>query len=372
MASYASIIRTVTLIFPGVSLLLTLPFIIYNYRRYGSVSLLRSFVLFSFLFYLMCAYFLVILPLPDPAEVAMRHTPAMQLIPFTFIKTFIDVSPFRLNDPSTYLPALWSHAFVEPYFNLLLLLPFGAYLSYYFNNNLRKTILVTFLISMFFELTQLTGLYGIYPRPYRLFSVDDLVLNTFGGLLGYNLGLGIRQVLPSKLRLDERGYQSSQNVGYVRRVTADFVDLMLVFLLVALSVRFMSGPFLFPLVFTLYSVGLSVLTGGRTPGKTLVRIRVTASDSRLPFPVLLLIRYTLVMAPVWALEQAWQLLLQAEKSTLFAGIGLLILALIYLVSWITGFFIEKHLWYEILSRTRLESTFTLKTQGPVRKQAEHL
>ena len=360
MASYASIIRMVTLIFPGLSLLLTLPYIIYNYRRYGSVSPLRSLVLFSFLFYLMCAYFLVIFPLPDPAEVALRHTPTMQLIPFTFVKTFIDTSPFRLNDPSTYLAAIRSFAFIEPFFNLLLLLPLGAYLSYYFKESVWKTVLVTFLVSLFFELTQLTGLYGIYPRPYRLFSVDDLILNTLGGLLGYYLGIGFRQILPSKRRLDERGYQRSRKVGYLRRLTADLVDLLLVFPLVALSVSFISGPFLFPLMFFLYFVGLSVLTGGRTPGKALVRIKVTADGSSLPFPVLLLIRYALVLVPAWGLDQAWQLLLQAGRPTLYAGIGLFILALIYLISWIMGFFKEKHLWYEALSRTRLESTFRPK------------
>lgn len=372
MASYASIIRTVVLIFPGISLLLTLPYIIYNYRRYGSVSLLRSLVLFSFLFYLMCAYFLVILPLPDPAEVALRRTPATQLVPFTFIKTFLEVSPFRLNDPSTYLAALASFAFIEPFFNLLLLLPLGAYLSYYFKDSLGKTVLVTFLVSLFFELTQLSGLYGIYPRPYRLFSVDDLLLNTLGGLLGYYLGIGLRQVLPSKRSLDERGYQRSRKVGYVRRLTADFVDMMLVFLLVSLSVRLIPGPFLFPFIFILYFAGLSALTGGYTPGKFLVRIRLTASGSPLPFPVLLLLRYALIIAPVWGLDRAWQLLLQAGRPTLYAGIGLFLLALVYLVSWLMGFFKEKQLWYETLSRTRLESTFRLKAQEGAEQPGEQV
>ena len=31
----------------------------------------------------------------------------------------------------------------------------------------------SFLLSLFFEVTQLTGLYFLYPGSYRLFDVDD-------------------------------------------------------------------------------------------------------------------------------------------------------------------------------------------------------
>lgn len=61
----------------------------------------------------------------------------------------------------------------------------GIYLRYYFKKDLKKTLLITFLVSLFFELTQLTSLYGIYNAPYRIFDLDDLILNTFGGFLGY-------------------------------------------------------------------------------------------------------------------------------------------------------------------------------------------
>ena len=56
---------------------------------------------------------------------------------------------------------------------------------------------------MFFELTQLTGLYFIYPKPYRLFDIDDLLLNTTGGVLGYFLFGLIEKHLPSRDKIDE-------------------------------------------------------------------------------------------------------------------------------------------------------------------------
>ncbi|MGE9575057.1 VanZ family protein, partial [Escherichia coli] len=64
--------------------------------------------------------------------------------------------------------------FLEPAFNVLLLIPFGIYLRYYFRLSFMKTMIASFCLSLFFELTQLSGLYFIYPRPYRLFDVNDL------------------------------------------------------------------------------------------------------------------------------------------------------------------------------------------------------
>ncbi len=38
--------------------------------------------------------------------------------------------------------------------------------------------------SLFLEIAQGTGLFGIYPCPYRSFDVDDLITNTLGALAG--------------------------------------------------------------------------------------------------------------------------------------------------------------------------------------------
>lgn len=46
-------------------------------------------------------------------------------------------------------------------------------------------------LSFGIEITQLTGLWGIYPCAYRLFDVDDLILNISGAMAGYALARGI-------------------------------------------------------------------------------------------------------------------------------------------------------------------------------------
>ena len=185
MGSYVHIILTAVIAFPFIAFLFTFPYIIYNYRKYGSVLSFRILVVYSFILYLLCVYFLVILPLPSIHEVAQMTGPRVQPVPFMFIRDIFKESSFRLGDPSTWLSLVKNAAFFQVFYNFLMVMPFGIYLRYYFRCSFKRTLLFSFLLSLFFELTQLSGLYFIYPRGYRLFDVDDLMSNTLGGAAGY-------------------------------------------------------------------------------------------------------------------------------------------------------------------------------------------
>ena len=50
--------------------------------------------------------------------------------------------------------------------------------------------------SAFIELGQLTGLFFVFRGSYRLCDVDDLMLNTLGGLLGGELVHALEAYLP--------------------------------------------------------------------------------------------------------------------------------------------------------------------------------
>lgn len=65
MGVYPEVIRQALIMFPFLAFLITLPYMIYNYRKYGSVLGIRILVVYSFALYLLCIYFLVILPLPS-------------------------------------------------------------------------------------------------------------------------------------------------------------------------------------------------------------------------------------------------------------------------------------------------------------------
>ena len=61
---YIRSIEMACLFFPFIAFLFTLPFVLYEYHKYGSINKFRTLILYSFILYLMVIYFLVILPLP--------------------------------------------------------------------------------------------------------------------------------------------------------------------------------------------------------------------------------------------------------------------------------------------------------------------
>lgn len=184
--NYMFSIKTSIMYFPVIACLFTIPYILKQYHKYGSINKLRTLIVYSFILYMMTIYFLVILALPDINDV-INNKFEYNLIPFSFINDITKETSFNIAVPSTYLKALTEHCIYVVIFNILMTVPFGMYLRYYYKFSLKKVLILSFFLSLFFELTQLTGLYFIYPKPYRLFDVDDLILNTTGGVLGYLL-----------------------------------------------------------------------------------------------------------------------------------------------------------------------------------------
>ena len=283
MSEYLEIIKTSIFTFPFIAFLFTLPYILYQYHKYGSIYYLRVIIIYSFILYLLTAYFLVILPLPTIEEVSQLTTPRVQLVPFQFVFTFIRETSFQIADVHTY----WK-AFLEPccyvvFYNLLLCLPFGAYLRYYFQFSLKKTILFTFLLSLFFELTQLTGLYFIYPRGYRLFDVDDLILNTFGGVLGYCIASLFMKFLPSRNKIDEKSYLLGQKVSFLKRFVAFGVDGVICLLFVLILSIFNHSIFSFYGGIMIYYFIIPMVTSGRTLAFRFLNLKIESRTSDLKF-----------------------------------------------------------------------------------------
>ena len=141
------------------------PFLLFFYRK-KKKNILSLLLTSSFLFYLLAIYFLVIFPLPDKNTIDPNQN-RVNLVPFQFLFTI-------LKEPCVYTVLL----------NVLMFVPFGMYLRYFFSFSYKRIVFLSFCLSLFFEMTQITGLYFLYPYPYRVFDVDDLFLNTIGGLLG--------------------------------------------------------------------------------------------------------------------------------------------------------------------------------------------
>ena len=61
--------------------------------------------------------------------------------------------------------------------NILLFIPFGMFLNYYFKVKVISLIIITILYSLSIELTQ--------TLIDRVFDIDDIILNLVGSIIGY-------------------------------------------------------------------------------------------------------------------------------------------------------------------------------------------
>lgn len=274
-------IKTAVITFPILAVFILLPFLVIQYHRYGSIVAWRAVVVYTFIFYMLCAYFLIILPLPSIQAVAKLTTQRYNLVPFMALREFITTTVFNPIHPGTWVAALKQPGFIQPFFNIVLTIPFGVYLRYYFKQPVRKIILFGFGLSLFFELTQLSGLYGIYPRPYRLFDVDDLILNTSGALIGGLIAPYLVGAFPSRDQMDRKSYDRGQRVSLLRRLIAFIIDYTIVGTLVEIGLSLVglsaltSNPYLSYVISTLLIfILIPVLMRGQTLGKKLVQIKI--------------------------------------------------------------------------------------------------
>ena len=362
--NYLSIIKIALITFPFIAFLITLPYVLKEYHKYGSVYWYRALIIYSFILYLLTAYFLVILPLPSREEVMALTTPTTQLIPFNFITDFINNSGFVLNDFPTYITALKSSQFIVPIFNIILTIPFGAYLHYYFKFSFKKTVLWSFLLSLFFELTQVTGLYFIYPRGYRLFDVDDLILNTFGGLVGYFVGSLLLKFLPDREEIDDTAKALGRKVSIIRRSLAYCLDWFIAtFIYVILYSIFDFSRFPHYFVFmAAYFILLPYLFKGQTLGCKFLKIKIVSTKSEKLSLLQMILRTALfylgyVGLPIILLIICSNIISYLKDTILVYSVLLVLLFIfIYYVICFFKLAVSKKIFYERWSKTRMVST----------------
>ncbi len=285
---YLTTFKTAFLLFPIVAFLITIPFMLIEYHKYGSINKLRVLIIYSFILYLMTIYFLVILPLPSNEYVASLTTPKYQLIPFKFAYDFIKETPLVWNEPSTYLLALKDASFYTVIFNIFMTIPFGMYLRYYFECDYKKTLKYSFLLSLFFELTQATGLYFIYSRPYRLFDVDDLMMNTLGGVIGCFIMSKIK-FLPTRTDIDRKTRKAARVVSGLRRITLFCIDLVIylillgIFYIICFKMKLdkMFESVGAVVIFFLYYSLIPYFRNGKTLGSGFVNVRFAFQNKKL-------------------------------------------------------------------------------------------
>ena len=202
---------------------LFLPGMVWQYRRFGRLSLARLLGLAAVCLYATALLTYTLLPLPERSvEWCRLHARGMNMRPFAFVDDILETAPGR-----SLRGLLTSFAVLQVAFNVVLFIPFGVILRRYFNRSVLVTTLLGAATSLFIELTQLTGLWFIYPCAFRTADVDDLMTNTLGTVLGAVLAPVLLWWMP-------RAHQLAQDrltprpVTMWRRWTGMLIDAILV------------------------------------------------------------------------------------------------------------------------------------------------
>nr|WP_281398427.1 VanZ family protein [Saccharopolyspora gloriosae] len=272
---------------------------------------------YAFLYYLITAYCLVLMPLPSPSLDVCAEYPRMRAWQLMPGNTFRDVWKEAEHRVTFGDLVLHNSAVIETGFNLLLLLPLGVFLRYHFRRGPLVSLAIAAGVALSFEVTQGTGVFGLYECPYRLFDVDDLVVNVAGAMLGWVIGGPVSRALPQLTTLDGR-VLARHPVPFGRRVVALLVDFGATVVLSGfglLAALVLDLPLWLPpfAVLGAWFVVLPALTGA-TPGKRLLLLELVDAEGRRPAVWRLLVRAVVLAVPF--LPPLVPVLLVAERGAL--------------------------------------------------------
>lgn len=196
----------VGLLGPLVVLAALVPYVAVQYRRRGALGPGRSLLALAALLYAMALVSYVVLPLPQvTAGLCAGGGAGVQLRPGQFLG---DIARYGVGGPA----ALAANPEVaQVAFNIALFVPLGMFVRYLGSRGVATTTAVGLGVSLLVELTQLSGDWFVFPCAYRLFDVDDVIVNTAGALLGA-LAAPLLRLVP--------GQHSDADPGTARPVTA--------------------------------------------------------------------------------------------------------------------------------------------------------
>ena len=161
------------------------PYLIYQYRRYGQFSASRLIWMAALLIYGTALLTYTLAPLPTAAWCAQPHSGLLELDPTLY---FRDLWQMHAGGQS-WSSILTSWTLLQMLLNFLLFVPLGIILRHLWKVGVGLTTLIGFGISLLIELTQLTGNWFTAPCQYRVADISDLIFNTAGALFGAIIAL---------------------------------------------------------------------------------------------------------------------------------------------------------------------------------------
>ena len=182
------------LLFIVLAPILVAPFLAVVYRRYRYPAPGPTLLAAATGLYACSLIAFTTFPLPEAPEgfcTERRTVDYWQLAPGSSVGDVLD----RYREVGL-ASTLTSGVFLQVSFNVVFFMPLGFLVAYWLRRSLGVALLVWLVTSLLIEATQGTGLWGVYPCPYRLADVDDLITNTGGALIGWTIGALAWRLLP--------------------------------------------------------------------------------------------------------------------------------------------------------------------------------
>lgn len=299
LSSFTSSFLLALVIWPFASAVLTLPILVAQYRRYNKLSAGRSIGIYLFIFYLLGLVCFTLYPLPEnAAQFCQMYHLTPQLNPLQML-TDIQTDGLR--------------AVLQVVMNLVFFVPLGVFMRLLFRLRFGWIIPASLVVSLFIETAQLTGGFGLYPCGYRLFDVDDLIINTLGGVIGYLLAM----LMPQRQLETARHGDVIRQAGIVRNLVSFILDDTVVVgttLFVLLTTYLLAGydaavlvRDIMPTVMVVVVFGLGPwLMRGWSIGSALVRLNHDDTTRRRWRRLLYYVLRTILVATILLLPSSWQ------------------------------------------------------------------
>ncbi|MDD4569569.1 MAG: VanZ family protein [Tepidanaerobacteraceae bacterium] len=158
--------------------ILLLIFVVIDFIKHGKKNILRRIIYYSFIYYMINVIQLTTGGIFIPPREELRIV-TYNFIPFRFVFDWIQ------KYSSTGFSWFFRRAVILTVYNFIMLFPLGIYLPLLFGvSDIKKVTLYLFLTTLAIETYQVIFSYfGLVMM--RTFNVDDLILNTLGGIMGY-------------------------------------------------------------------------------------------------------------------------------------------------------------------------------------------
>lgn len=206
-----------------VFLLAFVPGLVWQYRTYGRLSTARMTGLAGVCVYTAALVVYTLMPYPQaPSEAwCASHHASSNIVPLSSVRTALE----SVSGKSLW-GVLHDKYLQQIVLNVALFVPFGVIVHRFLRRGALTTVLAGMLTSSFIEISQYTGMFGLYPCAFRVGDVDDVLTNTTGTLLGVLLAPVFLWWMPSSRQLAVKRL-SPRPLTVWRRWTGMLVDALL-------------------------------------------------------------------------------------------------------------------------------------------------